>query len=44
MAHLGLMKSPGHRRNILSRDFRKIWICALDGGIQGIMFVQMFSD
>ncbi|MCC6444007.1 MAG: CvpA family protein [Armatimonadetes bacterium] len=44
MAHVGLMNSPGHRRNILSRDFRQVGIAALDGGIRGIMFVQVFSD
>lgn len=44
LAHDGLMKSPGHRANILSTDFRKIGIGIMDGGIYGKMFTQVFSD
>lgn len=40
----GLMKSPGHRENILSRNFGKVGIGVLDAGIYGKMFVQEFSD
>ncbi|MBI3380168.1 CvpA family protein [Candidatus Gottesmanbacteria bacterium] len=44
LAHQGLMNSPGHRRNILSPDFGKVGIGAIDGGIYGEMFVQEFTD
>ena len=44
LAHQGLMNSPGHRANILSKDFAKIGIGAIDGGIYGVMFVQEFTD
>lgn len=44
LAHQGLMNSPGHRRNILSSDFGKVGIGAIDGGIYGEMFVQEFTD
>lgn len=44
LAHDGLMKSPGHRANILSPDFKKLGIGVLDGGIYGKMFVQEFTD
>jgi len=40
----GLMKSPGHRANILSKDFGKIGIGVIDGGIYGEMFCQEFTD
>jgi uncharacterized protein YkwD len=40
----GLMKSPGHRENILSSDFGKIGIGVIDGGIYGEMFCQEFTD
>ncbi|PIT89018.1 MAG: hypothetical protein COU27_02530 [Candidatus Levybacteria bacterium CG10_big_fil_rev_8_21_14_0_10_36_7] len=40
----GLMKSPGHRDNILSSDFRKVGVGVLDAGVFGKMFVQEFSD
>jgi uncharacterized protein YkwD len=43
-AHDGLMKSPGHRANILNPGFRKICIGVLDGGVYGKMFVQEFTD
>jgi len=43
IAHHGLMESPGHRANILSADFRKIGIGAVDSGIYGTMFVQEFT-
>lgn len=44
LAHQGLMNSPGHRANILSSDFGKVGIGAIDGGIYGMMFVQEFTD
>lgn len=44
IAHDGLMKSPGHRANILSERFRKIGIGVIDGGVYGEMFVQEFTD
>ncbi|MBI1919007.1 CvpA family protein [Candidatus Microgenomates bacterium] len=44
LAHDGLMKSPGHRANILSGDFGKVGIGVIDGGIYGKMFVQEFTD
>ncbi|HVZ12145.1 MAG TPA: CvpA family protein [Patescibacteria group bacterium] len=40
----GLMKSPGHRENILSSKFGKVGIGVLDAGIYGKMFVQEFTD
>lgn len=44
VAHQGLMNSPGHRANILSSDYHKIGIGALDGGVYGFMFTQVFSN
>ena len=43
-AHNGLINSPGHRRNILDPAFVKIGIGAVDGGIYGKMFTQVFTD
>lgn len=43
-AHDGLISSPGHRRNILDPAFNKIGIGAIDGGIYGKMFTQVFTD
>lgn len=40
----GLMKSPGHRANILSPNFHRVGIGVLDAGIYGEMFVQEFTD
>ncbi len=40
----GLMKSPGHRANILNQNFGKVGIGVLDAGIYGKMFVQEFTD
>ena len=40
----GLMKSKGHRENILSPNFRKVGIGILNAGIYGEMFVQEFTD
>ena len=43
-AHTGLINSPGHRRNILDPSFGEIGIGAVDGGIYGKMFTQVFTD
>ena len=42
MAHDGLMKSPGHRANILNPTFGRLGIGILDGGIYGLMITQNF--
>lgn len=44
LAHSGLMRSPGHRANILQESFRKVGIGVLDAGIYGKMFTQDFTD
>lgn len=41
-AHDALMKSPGHRANILSSDYTHIGIGIVEGGSYGNMFTQMF--
>jgi uncharacterized protein YkwD len=43
-AHTGLMNSQGHRENILNKQFGKIGISILDGGLKGLMVVQEFSN
>lgn len=40
----GLMKSPGHRENILNTNFGKVGIGVIDTGVYGKMFVQEFTD
>jgi len=44
IAMQGLMNSPGHKANILSRDFGRVGIGVIDGGIYGEMFCQEFTD
>lgn len=44
LAIQGLMKSEGHRANILSAQFGRVGIGVIDGGIYGKMFVQEFTD
>lgn len=44
LAHKGLMNSEGHRANILSKDYHKIGIGVMDGGVYGKMFTQVFSN
>lgn len=44
LAHGGLMRSPGHRRNILHPAFGRVGIGAIDAGVQGTMFTQNFAD
>jgi uncharacterized YkwD family protein len=41
-AHKALMESPGHRENILSKDFTHIGVGIVDGGSCGKMFTQQF--
>ena len=44
VAHNGLMNSPGHRANILGKDFGRVGIGILDGGIRGLMVTQNFRN
>ena len=44
LAMQGLMNSPGHRANILNKDFGKVGIGVINGGIYGEMFCQEFTD
>lgn len=44
IAHTGLMNSPGHRANILEKNFGKIGIGVIDAGPYGKMFTQDFTD
>lgn len=44
LATNGLLKSPGHRANILNPQFKRIGIGIVDGKIYGKMFVQEFTD
>lgn len=44
LAMTGLMQSPGHRANILSKDFGKIGVGVINAGIYGEMFVQEFTN
>ncbi len=44
VAHNGLMNSPGHRRNILDRQFGRLGIGILDGGMRGLMVTQNFRN
>jgi uncharacterized protein YkwD len=44
LAMQGLMGSPGHRVNILNKDFGKVGIGVINGGIYGEMFCQEFTD
>ncbi|WP_281889167.1 CAP domain-containing protein [Paenibacillus sp. YYML68] len=41
-AHQALLNSPGHRANIMSKDFTHIGIGIVNGGPCGKMFTQMF--
>lgn len=42
-AHEALMNSEGHRRNILSPNFKKVGIGIVEGGPYGLMATQMFT-
>lgn len=44
LAMQGLMNSPGHRANILSKNYNKIGIGVIDSGIYGEMFCQEFTN
>lgn len=44
LAHDGLMKSPGHRANILSPKFKAVGIGIIDAGPNGLMVTQDFTD
>jgi uncharacterized protein YkwD len=44
MAHTGLMKSPGHRANILRPAFGRLGIGIMDGGVRGLMVTQNFRN
>jgi uncharacterized protein YkwD len=43
-ANKGLMASPTHRENILTKEFGKVGIGVVDGGKYGKIFVQEFTD
>lgn len=43
-AHEGLMKSPGHKANILHPSYGRVGIGVLDAGIYGLMITQEFRD
>lgn len=43
-AHEGLMKSPGHRANILRPAFGRVGIGILDAGRHGLMVTQNFRN
>lgn len=43
-AHEGLMKSPGHRENILNPAFGRLGIGIVDGGRRGLMVTQLFRN
>jgi len=44
IAHNGLMNSPGHRANILRKDFGRLGIGVVDGGRYGLMITQKFRE
>ncbi len=44
LAMKGLMQSPGHKANILSSDFGRVGVGAIDAGVYGEMFCQEFTD
>lgn len=44
LAMQGLMNSPGHKANILSKDFGKVGVGVINAGIYGEMFVQEFTN
>lgn len=43
-AHSALMASEPHRRNILLPEYRLIGVAVLDGGAEGVIVVEDFSD
>lgn len=43
-AHDGLMKSEGHKANIINPVFKRVGIGVVDGGLWGKMFTQEFAN
>lgn len=43
IAHVGLLGSEGHRKNIVNREFNQVGISVLDAGKHGRMIVQVFA-
>lgn len=43
-AHQGLMRSPGHRANILRPQFGRLGVSVLDGGVHGLLVTQNFRN
>ncbi len=43
-AHEGLMLSPGHRANILNRQYHKVGIGILENKLYGLLITQEFKD
>ena len=44
ICHKGLMKSPGHKANILHKSYGRLGIGILDGGKYGLMVTQNFRN
>lgn len=44
LAHTGLMNSPGHKANILSKDYHKVGIGIAKSSDYGLMITQVFSN
>jgi uncharacterized protein YkwD len=44
ICHEGLMKSPGHRANILNPSYGRLGVGILDGGAYGLMISQEFRN
>jgi uncharacterized protein YkwD len=44
VAHDGLMNSPGHKKNILTPEFRRVGIGAIRAGVRGTMFSHEFTN
>lgn len=43
IAHLGLLASSGHKKNIMSSDYNEVGIAVLDAGRYGKMVVEVFA-
>jgi len=44
IAHQGFMNSKGHRENILRKEFGTLGVGVIDGGLNGKMFCQEFTN
>jgi uncharacterized protein YkwD len=44
ICHEGLMNSPGHKANILHKDYGRLGVGVLDGGKYGLMITQNFRN